>query len=106
MRSLCFCPGCGRSTPLATRDCCFLKTLRSAAMFRCPSIPLCATLLAVRFYALCSFPAEPPWLEIHSTHYTVITDAGEKKGREIALRFEQMRAAFANLLAKDRLHES
>jgi tetratricopeptide (TPR) repeat protein len=48
--------------------------------------------------------AEPPWLELHSTHFTVITDAGEKKGREVALRFEQMRAVFASLLAKDRLH--
>jgi tetratricopeptide (TPR) repeat protein len=47
--------------------------------------------------------AEPPWLELHSTHFTVITDAGEKKGREVALRFEQMRAVFARLLAKDRL---
>ena len=46
---------------------------------------------------------EPPWLELHSTHFTVITDAGEKKGREVALRFEQMRAVFARLLAKDRL---
>jgi hypothetical protein len=50
--------------------------------------------------------AEPsPWLEIHSAHYTVITDAGEKKGTEVALRFEQMRAIFATLLMKDRLNE-
>src|SRR5258708_6389325 len=48
--------------------------------------------------------AEPPWLELHSTHFTVITDAGEKRGREVALRFEQMRAVFASLLAQDRLH--
>ena len=46
-----------------------------------------------------------PWLEIHSTHYTVITDAGEKKSKEVALRFEQMRAVFASLLMKDRLNE-
>ena len=46
------------------------------------------------------------WLEIHSTHFTVITDAGEKKGTEVALRFEQMRAVFAILLMKDRLNES
>src|ERR1700674_5678086 len=50
-----------------------------------------------------STAAEPPWLELHSTHFTVITDAGEKKGREVALRFEQMRTVFASLLAKDRL---
>ncbi len=54
----------------------------------------------------CAAAAEPsPWLEIHSTHYTVITDAGEKKGKEVALRFEQMRAIFATLLMKDRLIE-
>jgi tetratricopeptide (TPR) repeat protein len=50
--------------------------------------------------------AEPPWLEVHSAHFTVITDAGDKKGREIALRFEQMRSVFANLLTKERLHQS
>ena len=38
---------------------------------------------------------QSPWLEIHSTHFTVITDAGEKRGKEVALRFEQMRAVFA-----------
>src|ERR1022692_395246 len=52
------------------------------------------------------FAAEQsPWREIHSTHYTVITDAGEKKGMEVALRLEQMRAVFATLLMKDRLNE-
>ncbi len=50
--------------------------------------------------------AEPPWLELHSPHYTVITDAGEKRGREVALRFEQMRSVFAGLLGKDRLTEA
>ncbi|MGC2609243.1 MAG: hypothetical protein WA320_04120, partial [Candidatus Sulfotelmatobacter sp.] len=48
---------------------------------------------------------QSPWLEIHSTHFTVITDAGEKKGKEVALRFEQMRGVFAVMLMKDRLHE-
>src|SRR5208337_3269779 len=60
---------------------------------------------------LCSIPAaaaaEPnPWLEIHSAHFTVVTDAGDKKGREVALRFEQMRAVFATLLGKDRLNQA
>ena len=51
--------------------------------------------------------AEPsPWLEVHSTHFTVVTDAGERKGKEVALRFEQMRAVFGNLLMKDRLNDS
>ncbi len=48
---------------------------------------------------------QSPWLEIHSAHFTVITDAGDKKGREVALRFEQMRAVFASLLTKDRLNQ-
>lgn len=47
----------------------------------------------------------PPWLEIHSPHFTIITDAGEKKGSEVALRFEQMRAVFATLLMKDRINQ-
>ena len=60
----------------------------------------------VAFFSLASRAAEQsPWLEIHSTHFTVITDAGDKKGKEVALRFEQMRAAFAVLLMKERLHE-
>jgi hypothetical protein len=50
--------------------------------------------------------AEPsPWLEIHSAHFTVITDAGEKKGKEVALRFEQMRSVFGILLMKDRINQ-
>jgi len=49
--------------------------------------------------------AEPPWLEIHSAHFTVITDAGEKRGREVALRFEQMRAVFASLFTKNHLNQ-
>ncbi len=49
---------------------------------------------------------ETAWREIHSTHFTVITDAGERKGREVALRFEQMRAVFNGLLSKERLQES
>ena len=75
-------------------------------MSRTRFIPLGVAFLG---WVFCSIPAsaatEPPWLEIHSTHFTVITDAGEKKGREVALRFEQMRAVFANLLTKDRLNQ-
>jgi len=46
---------------------------------------------------------EPKWIEVHSTHFSVITDAGEKRGREVALRMEQMRAVFGQLLLKDKL---
>jgi hypothetical protein len=79
-------------------------------MARCRLIPISlqlAILLAVFLSASPFAPAaEPsPWLEIHSAHYTVITDAGERKGSEVALRFEQMRAVFATLLMKERLNE-
>jgi hypothetical protein len=72
--------------------------------------PFSALLLAVTLFGILSASSaretEPsPWLEIHSTHFTVITDAGEKKGKEVALRFEQMRSVFAILLMKDRLNE-
>jgi Flp pilus assembly protein TadD len=33
----------------------------------------------------------------------VVTDAGEKRGREVALRFEQMRTVFASLMPKARI---
>jgi hypothetical protein len=49
---------------------------------------------------------QTPWLELHSPHYTVITDAGERRGRDLALRFEQMRSVFAGVLTKERLNES
>jgi Flp pilus assembly protein TadD len=44
--------------------------------------------------------AEPQWLEIQSPHFSVVTDAGEKRGREVAMRFEQMRAVFGALMVK------
>jgi tetratricopeptide (TPR) repeat protein len=46
---------------------------------------------------------EPKWIEVHTAHFSVITDAGEKRGQEVALRMEQMRAVFAQLLHKDKL---
>jgi len=67
---------------------------------------LLSTMLLGHLSVVWASSAEPsPWIEVHSTHYTVITDAGEKKGHEVALRFEQMRAVFGSLLMKDRLNE-
>jgi len=77
-------------------------------MARTRPIPISflTAMLLVVFLSPSAPAAEPsPWREIHSTHYTVITDAGEKKGTEVALRFEQMRAVFALLLMKERLNE-
>jgi tetratricopeptide (TPR) repeat protein len=53
--------------------------------------------------AFASAKDEPKWLEVHTAHFSVITDAGEKRGREIALRMEQMRTVFGQLLLRDKL---
>ena len=77
-------------------------------MARVRSIPtsLLPALLVAVVLAAPAPAAEPsPWLEIHSTHFIVITDAGEKKGKEVALRFEQMRAVFGTLLMKERINQ-
>ncbi|MGA8344014.1 MAG: hypothetical protein WB781_18930 [Candidatus Sulfotelmatobacter sp.] len=76
-------------------------------MPRTHAIPLFLTVCTLFLCSIPTLAAEPnPWLEIHSIHFTVITDAGDKKGREVALRFEQMRAVFATLLGKERLNQS
>ena len=45
------------------------------------------------------------WIELHSPHFTIITDAGEKRGREVGVRAEQMRSVFGALLLKQRLNQ-
>jgi hypothetical protein len=36
-----------------------------------------------------AFASEPQWMEIRSPHFSVVTEAGEKRGREVAMRFER-----------------
>ncbi len=57
---------------------------------------------AILILAFCpvGFAGEPQWVEIHSPNFSVVTDAGEKRGREVAMRFEQMRAVFGALMTK------
>jgi Flp pilus assembly protein TadD len=43
---------------------------------------------------------EPQWIEVRSPNFDVITDAGERRGRDAALRFEQMRAVFGSLMTQ------
>jgi len=47
---------------------------------------------------------EAQWIEIKSPHFSIVTDAGEKRGREVAVRFEQMRAVFGALLVKTKVN--
>jgi tetratricopeptide (TPR) repeat protein len=50
--------------------------------------------------------ADEKWLRVSSDHFTVLTDANQKKGHEIAARFEQMRSAFAQLLMRKQVRMS
>jgi Flp pilus assembly protein TadD len=47
-----------------------------------------------------AFAGDPQWVEIRSPHFSVVTDAGERQGRDVALRFEQMRAVFGALMTR------
>jgi tetratricopeptide (TPR) repeat protein len=51
-------------------------------------------------------PAKPKWIRVSSDHFSVLTDADERKGHEVAVRFEQMRAVFGQLLLKRKLNLS
>jgi tetratricopeptide (TPR) repeat protein len=48
--------------------------------------------------------AEPRWIRVASSHFVVLTDGDEKQGREVAVRFEQMRAVFGQLLVRNRVN--
>ena len=55
-------------------------------------------------FTLPAFPGEAQWVEIKSPHFSVVTDAGEKRGRDVAVRFEQMRFVFGSLMTKAKVN--
>ena len=63
-----------------------------------PRFPLSFALIVLCALAHPLFAGEPQWIEVRSPHFSIVTDAGEKRGRETALKFEQMRAVFGALL--------
>lgn len=65
-------------------------------------VRLCLFLVVIS-YAFSAFAAEAQWVEVRSPHFSVITDAGEKRGRQAALRFEQMRMAFGIFFNKSKV---
>jgi len=66
---------------------------------------LLSALLAIPFGALPVVSAgEQQWVEVRSPNFSVVTDAGERRGREVAMRFEQMRAAFGTLMTKAKVN--
>jgi tetratricopeptide (TPR) repeat protein len=60
---------------------------------------------AVTLLSSVSYGSEARWVEVRSPHFSVVTDAGEKRGREVALRFEQMRAVFGALMVKAKVSQ-
>ena len=44
--------------------------------------------------------AEEQWIEVQSPHFTVLTDGGERPGRDLGRQFEQMRSVFAQLFSR------
>ncbi len=71
------------------------ERLRSA-LYCLLAIPLVITFCG----APTVFAGEPQWVEVRSTNFSVVTDAGEKRGREVAMRFEQMRGVFGALITR------
>ncbi len=57
-------------------------------------------LVALVVCSLSTARADQPWVEVTSPHFSVFTDGGEKRAREVTQRFEQMRVAFGVLFAK------
>ena len=53
-----------------------------------------------------SAAGDAPWLEVKTEHFRVITDAGEKNGREVATNFEKMRAAYGLLFGREKINET
>jgi Flp pilus assembly protein TadD len=55
-----------------------------------------------------SIPAwtQDKWLEIRSPHFRVLTDGGERRARDTALEFEQMRSLFMQVLPQNQVDDS
>jgi hypothetical protein len=75
----------------------------SASSYRYKAILLAGISLLV---CLPLHGSEPKWLQISSSHFIVITDAGPKKGHEVAARFEQLRGVFSQLMMRQKIRMS
>src|SRR5215472_12648751 len=57
-------------------------------------------LIFTNYGSATAYADSPQWVEVRSPHFSVITDAGEKRGRDVVFHFEQMRAVFSELMTK------
>jgi len=68
-------------------------------------VPLFLLLISTTaVFSRAAMAGEATWAEVKSPHFSVITDAGERRGREVATRFEQMRAVFGRLLTQAKVN--
>jgi tetratricopeptide (TPR) repeat protein len=65
-----------------------------------PHLPL---LVAAALLACAPPAAAQQWVEVRSKNFSLITDAGEKRGREVVRHFEQMHAAFGALFQRTKV---
>jgi len=63
-------------------------------------LKICFGLTCVVLWSRQSFAGDTQWVEIRSPNFSLITDAGDQRGRDVAFHFEQMRSAFGNLMTK------
>ena len=63
-------------------------------------------LLLLLLFTPSAFAGDAPWIEVRTEHFRVITDAGEKNGREVAVHFEQMRAAFGLIFGREKINDT
>ncbi|HXW91841.1 MAG TPA: TonB C-terminal domain-containing protein [Terriglobales bacterium] len=67
--------------------------------------PAALSSMVVLFSSLC--PAkEQAWVEVRSPNFIVVSNAGEKQARKVAVEFEQIRTAFRQLLENANRHPS
>jgi len=70
-----------------------------------PQVP--AVFLSLLLFCLfCprALAGDAAWIEVSSPHFSVVTDAGNERGREVATRFEQMRAVYAALMSNAKVN--
>lgn len=71
-------------------------------------MPICRWAVLLAAVLVCHGVAsagQKQWLRIRSRHFTVVTDAGAKRGSQVAYRCEELRAAFATLMNRASTHD-
>jgi len=87
----------------------YLATSRRLMTDRIHSLPSRLILLTLLLGCALLAPArsdQQHWIRVSSGHFSVVTDADEKSGHDVVVRFEQMRSVFGQLLSRSRINMS